>query len=110
MYAFTNGRAGSGGSFTVAGSAVMRSFIATFSAGISVRIASSRMSLRNLPKLLPPLYPAAFTNHVKYSVRSSGVHPALSMRSERAYSICSSCVGASRSNFIPSFAATVLCR
>ena len=46
-------------------------------------------------KLAPPLKWAAFRNQVKYSLRCGIVQPVFSTRSDLAYSICSSCVGAS---------------
>ena len=100
VHALTNARGGATATVFAAGWASRIGFSAVRSAGDSIATASPLMSLRNPRKLLPPLYPPALTNQVKYSLRSSGVHPTRATRSAWTYASCSSCVGASASSFI----------
>ena len=83
LYVFTNGRAASSGSFDRRRVGVEdRLRVATSSRSVSVATASALMSFRKLPKLARPCSCAAFRNQVKYSLRSSGVQPVLSIRSD----------------------------
>ena len=95
VHFLTNFRSGPAAAEAVeAGFASMIGLSRAFSASSRWAIASRRMLAMKPGKLLPPLNGAALGNQEKNASRSAGCQPVFRTRRARAYSSCSSWVGA----------------